>query len=139
MWTKTVCEGSSSSTWSWIIFIHLIQLIHPVPMSDDPGVMGLIPTLPVKRTPSNATEDKRIWASHLLGWDGAVDINDLPVISNDTVLANINNTGFIHALSKIMSIKTDIHKVETMIADQDDRARATRAHRQLGPNKRGRH
>jgi hypothetical protein len=90
-------------------------------MSDDQGVMGLIPALPVKRTPSNAAEDKKIWASHLLGWDSAVDINDLPVISNDTVLANINNTGFIHALSKIMTIKGDIQKVETMIADQDDR------------------
>jgi hypothetical protein len=89
-------------------------------MGDDPGIMGLIPSLPVKRTPSNAAADKRIWATHLPGWDGTVDINDLPIVSKETVLANIDNRGFIHALGTIMTTKGDIQKVETMIADQDD-------------------
>jgi hypothetical protein len=90
-------------------------------MDDDPGIMGLIPSLPVKRTASNAEADKKIWATHLPGWDGTVDINDLPIVSKETVVANLDNRGFIHALSKIMTIKGDIQKVETMIADQDDR------------------
>ena len=92
-----------------------------VTMDDDLGIMGLIPSLPVKRTASNAEADKKIWATHLPGWDGTVDINDLPIVSKETVVANHDNREFIHALGKIMTIKADIQKVETMLADQDDR------------------
>ena len=92
-------------------------------MDDDLGIMGLIPSIPVKRTASNAEADKKIWATHLPGWDGTVDINDLPIVSKETVVANHDNREFIHALNKIMTIKTDIQKVETMLADQDDRTR----------------